>query len=149
MSQPQREARVIDMCGTPGASNLDKLLVASPEALWRAWIEKIVTDPEMSTDRILRHLQEHVQSHIPDADAANERWEEWLAGTYNLLAILSTALGISPPFTLGSELLLRKWLSAPSDHTPPPAAVRPEQVPTTRRARPRRPEPPIQDYSGS
>lgn len=129
-----RESRSIDLNERLGAgSDLDKLLLASPEVLWRAWIEKIVADPEMNLDRTMRHVQAHIGQHMPDADADKDRWEEWLAGSYNLLAILSTELGINPPFTMGNELLLRKWLKAPSDHTPPPEAVPPARVPRARR----------------
>lgn len=123
-----REPRTIDLRDDgEEPSDLSSLLVASPETLWRAWIEKIVRDPEMDRDRIMRHLQAHIGQHMPNEDAPRERWEEWLAGSYNLLAILSTAVGINPHFAVGNELLLRKWLSAPTDHTPPPATVRPTQ----------------------
>ena len=99
------------------------LLLPQPIAMWRAWIREIAGDKEMDKDRVIRHIQAHVAKHMPNADAPVERWEEWLAGSYNLLAILGCMLGIDPKHTVGVDLLLRKYNSAPADHTPPPVRV--------------------------
>ncbi len=75
----------------------------------------------MDLDRLLRHLQEHVASHMPDAEAHPQRWLQWLAGTYNLLGILSGMVGVNPTFEMGIARLFNKWRQHPFDHTPPPA----------------------------
>lgn len=93
------------------------------EELWRAWIIQIANDPEMDVDRILRHLQDHVGLHMPDEDAPQNRWEAWIAGTYNLLAILGCMKGIDPEHKVGINLLLKKWSENPINYTPPPTTV--------------------------
>jgi hypothetical protein len=102
---------------------MDKLTIVSPIACWRAWINSIVNDEEMSTDRVLRHLQLHVRQHVPDADAPKERWLEWLGGTYNLLAILCASVGVEPSYDMGISLLLGKFNDDPTNHTPPPLSL--------------------------
>lgn len=99
----------------------------TPESLWRLWIGDIVRDPSMDGPRIIAHVRKHVQNHMPDEGDSKERWEEWLAGAYNLLAILGAKFETDPPHVLGIDLLHRKWLKAPCDHTPPP--VSPTKVP--------------------
>lgn len=74
----------------------------------------------MSRDRLLRHIQLHINNHMPNADAPKERWERWLAGTYNLLAILTEMVEVNPGFEVGVARLFRHWQTAPTDHTPPP-----------------------------
>jgi hypothetical protein len=91
--------------------------------VWRLWIVKIAADPEMDRDRLLRHIQLHVDRHMPNADAPVERWERWLAGTYNLLAILVSMVGCDPPHEVGVARLFRHWQTAAADHTPPPEGL--------------------------
>ena len=98
--------------------------VLAPEELWRAWIIEIANDPEMDMERAMRHLQKHVQSHMPNADAPEKRWEEWLAGSYNLLAILGCMVGIDPKHPVGIGCLMTKWLKEPTNYTPPPKKVK-------------------------
>lgn len=98
----------------------DEKIIVSPFECWRAWIINIAADPEMDKDRVMRHIQDHVRKHMPNADAPQERWEEWLGGAYNLLAIMGTMVGIDPKHEVGIDLLFRKWQSNPTDHTPPP-----------------------------
>jgi hypothetical protein len=88
--------------------------------VWRLWIVKIAADPEMDLDRLLRHVQLHVGAHMPNADAPRERWERWLAGTYNLLAILAATVQVDPGHEVGVARLFRHWETSPADHTPPP-----------------------------
>jgi len=92
----------------------------TPEELWRSWICEIVQDPSMDKDRAIAHVRKHILEHMPDVNDSKERWEEWLAGVHNLLAILGNLYEIAPPHELGIELLYRKWLKSPFDHTPPP-----------------------------
>lgn len=73
----------------------------------------------MDVERVMQHIQAHIGQHLPNADAPQERWKEWLGGAYNLLAILGTMVGIDPKHEVGVDLLFRKWASEPSDHTPP------------------------------
>lgn len=96
-------------------------------SMWRLWLQEIVKDPTMNKSRTIAHLRKHVQDHMPDPGDNKEQWEEWLAGTYNLLAILGGMYGTDPPHELGVELLYRKWIKSPFDHTPPP--VKKERVP--------------------
>lgn len=91
-----------------------------PVDAWRLWIIKIAADPQMDLDRLLRHLQVHVASHMPNADAPVERWNRWLAGTYNLLAILCSMVKCDPSHEVGIARLFRHWETAAHDHTPPP-----------------------------
>jgi hypothetical protein len=102
----------------------DYSLLPSAVEMWRLWITEIIKDPEMNRDRIMRHVQLHVGNHMPNADATKERWEAWLAGTYNLLAILAANLGMDPPHAVGIDLLLRKYLADPMNHTPPPKKIK-------------------------
>ena len=88
--------------------------------IWRSWIIQISKDPEMDLDRLLRHIQLHVASHMPNVDAPKQRWERWLAGTYNLLAILSGITGCNPNYEMGIARLFRHWETSPNNHTPPP-----------------------------
>ncbi len=92
-------------------------------ALWRSWIAKIAADPEMTRDRLLRHLQLHVAAHMPNADAPPARWERWLAGTYNLLAILESMVRVDPAHAVGLARLYRHWETDPTNHTPPPTGL--------------------------
>jgi hypothetical protein len=120
-----RELRGIhlDRSAPVDATSLEALLTADPQACWRAWIQSIAHNPEMDMRRLMDHIQLHVGKHMPNHDAPPVRWEQWIAGTYNLLAILGSMTDIVAPHELGIELLYRKWASAPSDHTPPPAIV--------------------------
>jgi hypothetical protein len=74
----------------------------------------------MDRRRLLDHIRLHVDAHMPDAGAPPERWERWMAGTYNLLAILGAMVGVEPGFEAGVARLFRHWQTAPADHTPPP-----------------------------
>lgn len=114
--------------GRPEPPGLSRLLLASPLDMWRVWIAEIAKDPEMDRERIMRHIQAHVLNHMPNADAPRERMEEWLAGTYNLLAILTCALGIDPAHSIGVDLLMRKWVSDKNNHTPPPEILKAPEV---------------------
>jgi hypothetical protein len=91
-----------------------------PSIIWNSWITNIALDKQMDLDRTLRHLQVHVSNHMPNSDAPKERWSQWLAGTYNLLGIISTMTGSSPSFELGIGRLFQKFRQHPMDHTPPP-----------------------------
>jgi hypothetical protein len=91
--------------------------------IWRLWITRIAADPEMDRDRLLRHIQLHVAAHMPNADAPRQRWERWLAGTYNLLAILASMTGCDPAHEVGVARLFRHWETAPTGHTPPPPGL--------------------------
>ena len=117
---------------------LEELLTASPEACWRAWIQAIANNPDYNLRGIMDHLQLHVGKHMPNHDAPKERWQAWLAGTYNLLAILAGMTGSITPYSLGNELLYRKWRKEPDDHMPPPIKV--ENIPKVTAA------PPVRDY---
>jgi hypothetical protein len=88
--------------------------------VWQEWIQLIAADPQMDLDRLLRHVQLHVGKHMPNADAPTQRWERWLAGTYNLLAVLCTMVGKDPSHEVGIARLFRHWETAAADHTPPP-----------------------------
>lgn len=98
--------------------------ILSPQECWRSWVIQIARDPEMSRDRAMRHLQKHVARHMPDENATKERWEEWLGGTYNLLAILGCMIGIDPKHDVGVDLLFRKWVNDPTNYTPPPKKIK-------------------------
>lgn len=100
--------------------------MSTPEELWRVWVAAIAADPEMDVKRTMKHLHKHMRNHIPDPDDSKERWEEWLAGAYNLLAILAAQKGVKPLHEQGVLLLYKKWLGAPGDHTPPPKEVKRE-----------------------
>ena len=90
---------------------------------WRSWINDIVADPEMDTDRVIRHIQHHIANHMPNEDATQSRWEEWLSGTYNLMAILCASLGIEPTYEYGLSKLLEKHEENRNNTTPPPAII--------------------------
>lgn len=94
---------------------VEDVLITTPEDCWRGWIQDIANDPDVTFDRILVHLKEHVGGHLNQ-----KRFEEWLVGCYNLLAILGSMKGINPQYVLGVDLLYRKWLFDPNNHTPPP-----------------------------
>lgn len=94
---------------------IEDILITTPENCWRAWIQAIANDPDMTIDRALTHLKKHISSHFDST-----RFEEWLAGCYNLLAIVSCIRGTNPQYIIGADLLFRKWLSDPTNHTPPP-----------------------------
>lgn len=134
--------RVINVGGPVKPRAIEDILVATPEACWRAWVAAIAADPQMDRRRTIEHIQAHVGQHMPNDDAPKERWEEWLAGTYNLLAILGVMVGSDPPYIVGADLLFRKWLKAPDDHTPPPERA-------TRRERRERRPPPSRQYDDS
>ena len=102
------------MAGTPTRA-VENILIATPENCWRAWVQAIAADPDMTKKRALAHLRKHVGGHLDP-----KRFEEWLAGCYNLLAILSSMYGMDPKHIVGADLLYRKWLSDPTNHTPPP-----------------------------
>ncbi|RDJ35414.1 MAG: hypothetical protein DWQ19_11400 [Crenarchaeota archaeon] len=87
---------------------------------WSEWIRQIANDSDMDRSRLIEHLQIHIKDHMPDSDAHPDRWNQWLAGTYNLLAILSAMVGCNPSFELGVARLFRKWQQHPFDHTAPP-----------------------------
>lgn len=114
----EREFRSIQM--DPGTGSLKDLLSVSPLECWQAWVLKIANDPEMDLDRIIDHVSEHASKHMPNKDAPAEQWADWMAGCYNLLAILGHMVGCNPSYVTGVDLLFRKWVSAPIDHTPPP-----------------------------
>jgi len=116
-----RQDRSIDL--GPQKLDLSNLLAVTPQACWQAWIREICADESMDRDRIIRHIQEHVGNHMPNHDAPEKRWVEWLGGCYNLLAILGFMVGCEPSFQTGFELLFRKWATEPHDHTPPPEHV--------------------------
>lgn len=100
------------------------MLIISPNEAWSKWIVEIANDKEsMTLLRLMEHLQLHVQQHMPDADADQGRWLQWLAGTYNLLAILSEMVGCHPSFEIGVSRLFQKWRQHPFDHTPPPSGM--------------------------
>lgn len=90
------------------------------QKVWAEWIVKIANDPQMDKDRLLRHLQLHINSHMPNADANKERWLRWIAGTYNLLGVLVGMTTAEPTFEHGVSRLFRHWETACFDHTPPP-----------------------------
>lgn len=69
----------------------------------------------MTVNRTLAHLKKHIGDHLDE-----DRFEEWLAGCYNLLAIVGYMRRINPQYIIGTDLLYRKWLSDPDNHTPPP-----------------------------
>lgn len=92
----------------------------TPETIWRIWIQEIVKDPDMDRKRIIAHVRKHILKHMPDEKDSPERWSEWLAGAYNLFAILGTMQGIDPSHEAGVDLLYRKWLKSPFDYTKPP-----------------------------
>lgn len=94
---------------------VEDILIATPEKCWRAWIQAIANDPDMTSDRALAHLKKHIGTHLDPA-----RFEEWLAGCYNLLAIIGCIRGTDPQHLIGTDLLYRKWLSNPTNYTPPP-----------------------------
>ena len=95
-------------------------ITLTPEVVWRIWIRDIVNDPQMDKARVIKHIRAHVLKHMPEMRDSKKRWEAWLAGAYNLLAILGSMKGTDPPHELGIDLLHRKWIESPSDHTPPP-----------------------------
>jgi hypothetical protein len=95
----------------------------TPNKIWTAWINKIAADPDMDKSRLIEHIQLHVQKHMPNADAHQTRWLQWLAGTYNLLAILSAMVECHPDFDAGVAKLFQRWRQHPHDHTPPPAGM--------------------------
>jgi len=95
--------------------SIENILITTPRDCWQAWIRAIATDPDMSADRALVHLKNHVGGHLNP-----NRFVEWLAGCYNLLAILGCIQGIDPQYLVGVDLLYRKWLSNPNNYTPPP-----------------------------
>jgi hypothetical protein len=103
------EKQIVQDCGIIGSLDF-----------WRIWIRAICNDPQMSAERAIKHLQRHVSKHIPDPKDAKERWEEWIAGTYNLLAIVGQTVNCADPHEVGVNLLFRKWVQSPFDHTPPP-----------------------------
>lgn len=107
---------------------LEGSTIITPEELWRLWICQIVHDKDMSEKRAVAHIRRHVLKHMPDTKDSKDRWEEWLAGAYNLFAILGSILGIDPPHEIGVDLLYRKWLKAPFDYTPPPKKTSPKKV---------------------
>lgn len=88
--------------------------------IWKTWIVDIASDPNMDLDRLVRHLQVHVADHMPNAESHPERWVQWMAGTYNLLGILSAMTHSHPDHELGLSRLFQKFKQHPADHTPPP-----------------------------
>lgn len=104
--------------------DLSNITVVSPVECWKAWVLDIARDPEMDLERAMVHLQKHVGMHIPSIEKGEaidfDRLQEWMAGCYNLLAIIGAMAGIDPKHEMGLDLLLRKWQSNKSDHTPPP-----------------------------
>ncbi len=98
-------------------------MVNDPVQAWQQWIHAISLDPGMDRSRLIEHLQLHVAAHMPNADAPQERWLQWMAGTYNLLGILSAMTGCHPGFELGVGRLFQKWRQHPFDHTPPPTGL--------------------------
>ena len=90
---------------------------------WSQWITDIGADEAMSVDRVLRHIQKHASKDMPNADAPDWRWMEWIAGMYNLLAILQSMKSLIVPFSVGVRALnsqLHTRLKNPRDYTPPP-----------------------------
>lgn len=108
------------MCQLSLQTDEGEVQVVSPHEAWRDWIGHISNDLQMDLERLLVHLQAHVQNHIPNADANQHRWLQWLAGTYNLLGILSAMIGCGPTYEIGISRLFNKWRQHPFDHTPPP-----------------------------
>ena len=101
-------------------SNGTLLDILPPEECWRSWIANIARDPQMSSDRAVQHLISHITKHRPDKNDKIGRWEEWLGGAYNLLAIVAAIHGLDPSYKIGVNLLFRKWEYSKTDHTPPP-----------------------------
>lgn len=93
----------------------------NPQNLWTKWVQDISHDCELT--RLLEHLQKHINKDMPNADAPKDRWLQWMAGTYNLLGIISGMLDTSPSFELGISRLFQKFRQHPHDHTPPPRGM--------------------------
>jgi hypothetical protein len=112
------------------SKDISTILGVTPTDCWQAWVREIVHDPQMNLDRVMAHVKVHMANHMPAGDASPERWTEWLAGCYNLLAILGGTINIDPAYAVGANMLFRKWMQEPESHTPPPLQIveHPHQV---------------------